>query len=1257
MAIFQPSNVIPSSFAGIGGQTVDANDNMSVSWQVNGNSPMTAFKLQIYNNKTNENVLDSTIITLDNPFYGVDNKGNPKQFMYSPANSKWSAWGVENGNEYKMVITQFWGANNANSVTQYSGSVFLARETPTVSITFNPALANGKGTVAKQSFGATVIPQGTTLNSVRWQFGSVDSDISDLTNPIDESLVTIIDDTGAINTAVLEYEYAGLFTGKNYAINCIIETQEGIEQSSGWQAFTVSYEEAEISESNIISTECLADDSVLLSWAEAINIKGTMSPTGATPTVENGLLELGSSQSVTWNKVNNNAMNFPSPWTMGWKAKLASVLNSSYTVVATASTTNTTKQISQTLSSRSLDNVGDTLFTASVSGDIRETKMAYGLSEYWAITKEKAPYIYRGEKDNLQKFKIPITPNGSETWQDIYATSSFIVFATNARIYWYQIPEREWKYVDLGVLLGTRNYDYVVRLCSDGSKLMAYCNNNSEYIAYLLDPFGGITADKWQYAKIQTLTSSYGVGDFIEIDGIFALVSGSKLVVFSFDLSNALVQRDIIKFANDGVSYSQSVYAGRDNNARKIAILYQQNDYATQLFVYELSYDSSTNTITNSIGYYLETDSGKGGNIATHSCSIAYGNNILVVVAGGDCSYVNYKVDGSLWEKAFITKHSYDTNVGELNFLQGSFLCPLSNNILQELLPTYIYQVSYSLVGYYLSYSINPSADTFIFDMNISVEASLNPTAVVNIKTKTSKLNASIVFSMLSEYSSGQKTFSFSWGTLVAVKEVQHSPSNTSTTVKRSGNSITISVSLPTANKYAQTTNVTVELCQLYNVLLVSGTIIETDGYKVNAVINSASDGLYNYAIKVIDKDTSAVIASTTAINLPSYNVSYDLYGVFALKNNSANFYLVDESGRIYSESYSTVGEVLNAISSVKLMGKQSCDWLYIGSGDIDINKSFTPKWEDSTLFLADFLTQQDALQAGTSSEGGSLLNAMYRQAEGKSTLDTVLEIPTKYNKIRDYGIRSGQEYSWEMFYLDGNSTYSKPIKSGTVCRQFRQYTLLEAWQDDDNANVYHVIKVWRFGNNLSVGGISNNNTPNWLTNFTPYRLRQPTARLGQSGTLQALLSNFNQSENFYNDTIKMADDLKNASASVNTFFLKDMKGNLYMVGISAPITQTMNIKSKVQEITISVAWEEVGDANNVSLIQLPDDEGWGKDGVMDVSFIANSSNGVLSVKYPQDYYGTTFEMNNNYLKAVTPKQLEGQVDLSIEDGAVKAKR
>ena len=49
MAIYQPSNVIPSSFAGINEQTVDANKEIRISWQVNGNSPMTGFRIKIYN--------------------------------------------------------------------------------------------------------------------------------------------------------------------------------------------------------------------------------------------------------------------------------------------------------------------------------------------------------------------------------------------------------------------------------------------------------------------------------------------------------------------------------------------------------------------------------------------------------------------------------------------------------------------------------------------------------------------------------------------------------------------------------------------------------------------------------------------------------------------------------------------------------------------------------------------------------------------------------------------------------------------------------------------------------------------------------------------------------------------------------------------------------------------------------------------------------------------------------------------------------
>ena len=70
-------------------------------------------------------------------------------------------------------------------------------------------------------------------------------------------------------------------------------------------------------------------------------------------------------------------------------------------------------------------------------------------------------------------------------------------------------------------------------------------------------------------------------------------------------------------------------------------------------------------------------------------------------------------------------------------------------------------------------------------------------------------------------------------------------------------------------------------------------------------------------------------------------------------------------------------------------------------------------------------------------------------------------------------------------------------------------------------------------------------------------------------------------------------DSLYAASLSSNTFFLKDMKGNIYMVAISAPITQTINTKSNIQEVTVSIPWEEIGSMKNIVLIQTPDDENW----------------------------------------------------------------
>lgn len=149
----------------------------------------------------------------------------------------------------------------------------------------------------------------------------------------------------------------------------------------------------------------------------------------------------------------------------------------------------------------------------------------------------------------------------------------------------------------------------------------------------------------------------------------------------------------------------------------------------------------------------------------------------------------------------------------------------------------------------------------------------------------------------------------------------------------------------------------------------------------------------------------------------------------------------------------------------------------------------------------------------------------------------------------------------------------------------------MEAEQDISNSNIYHVIKTWKFSNNIVSPTVSNNNNPNFLQNFTRHRLRQPSSLNSKSGVLQALLGNAENA--VYNDTAEMMNDLFDLSNSEKTLFLKDMKGNLYMVHTSNPITQTINTNSGKQEVTINLPWEEIGDTEGVALIQLPSDEGW----------------------------------------------------------------
>ena len=1151
MAIYQPSNVIPSSFAGINEQTVDASKEIRISWQVNGNSPMTGFRIKIYNNATTTTtpVKDTGILQPSNlPFYGVDNKGNPQQYIYEPKDTnnisvKWSAWGLSNNNEYKMEITQYWGTPTVNAgvvsypdsqtVTQWSGSVFLARETPTVSINFSPALnSSGVGGYAKQTFLGTITPSSTVINSVRWQLGQINNGEK-----------VILEDTGVINTGVIQYEYTGLKTGETYSINCIVVTQDNVEVSSGWQDFPVLYQGA--TNTGELTVKCLADDSNLLSWQKALDIPGTFSPSSATPSINDGILNLSAGQSVSWNKVDNEAMSFSSPWNAVVKGKpttyytIDDIETTNYATYRTIISPN--KKILVSLPYPITPNQGETwVLYENVSLPETEYLEGYFTSNnkiFIGITTDSSAgtITYNGNQDE----DTVTVYNSTNGWVDeIYRTLIFksTDLPTGDLLSWLQAN---------GTKQSTPSYTKKVQLYSISSNGTIVYQSNLNEMGYI----GAFSYDGKYFVLSNGVSGAYLYS--VSTTGIFSLIE--EITDYSY---------------GNYISFSPTANTFFFGNGQIFRII----DSHARLW------GKIGSNITNEDVAVFTND----GN------TLYYNSNIQDSI--GDYYLMKYNVDyntvPSQWESTGVYYPTGQTSqllcckIQDEDILFG-IIQPTSNNTSGNIL-------YYDYYGFHL-------VSTFILDSNLNSFSSISPDGETLICPFYNNDGLIGVYRIETQ-----------------LDELGHYAHN-----------IILQTKIENAKTYS---------CVFYdnNNVIFGGYSDTSSTFLQNGLVLVKGGNYLDFRIN----------GTKYLQNLPTW--AWLKLGVDDIQT-----VILTSDGKIIIDGAEISYTAPSTINSVAIYGEGTFDYIYITQDSITYTPNFTPVWDSKTLFFANFTTD---LQGGTLSVSGNINNVLYR-VDADGNLSFLVSVPTTITKIKDYGIRSANKYSYQLFYIDETSKYSTPISSGQTCRQFRAFSLIEASQNENNPNVYEVLKVWRFGNNLSTGSISNNNSPNWLTNFTPYRLRQPSARNGQSGTLQALLSNYNQSKNFYQDTVALMDELKQASLSTNTFFLKDMKGNLYMVGISGPITQTVNIKSKVQEVTISVPWEEVGDASNVSLIQyVTDDSKVKEDEVLSVVLSVNPATGMLSATYPQNYYGTEFS-----LYALTPVEVDGQILFKLENGSVTA--
>lgn len=279
MAIYQPTMISPDVRGFLGNGVIDANKTWTVSWRVNGASALVAFQVSVYENTEDSSFVYTTgRITDGCPFYGADQTGETQTFSYRmPAIGS-----LENGNAYKLIITQWW--SESDSITQNSASVFYCRTTP--SLVIAPIGADNVVDNKEYTFqGSYTQAEGDVLNWFRWRIAP-QNDVSKL----------LYDSGNVSGTMDIRMTYDGLFTGQSYAVRLEAQTQYGVTVDTGWTIFSVDY--GIPSESPDVTAECAPDtNAVLVSWTDMVDVTVTL----VTPNQTQPIVYTGSAQAPTWN--------------------------------------------------------------------------------------------------------------------------------------------------------------------------------------------------------------------------------------------------------------------------------------------------------------------------------------------------------------------------------------------------------------------------------------------------------------------------------------------------------------------------------------------------------------------------------------------------------------------------------------------------------------------------------------------------------------------------------------------------------------------------------------------------------------------------------------------------------------------------------------------------------------------------------------------------------------------------------------------
>ena len=252
MALYQPTNITPDLISGAenGVVIVNPGGNVEVSWSVNGNSPLLAYRIEFFRNDAASTPgADTGKITLNDPFYGKDANGNEQRFSVSLPFGYFTIASMSPNKHGKIRITQWWGSSDTQSVAQRSLSVF--RTSPNTTADVDDAVRQTDGSYlfsAAVNLPSYVVYGECSVLWTRWEIINIENGET-------------VEDTGVIwGASEYEYQTALLLPGQ-YVAAFSFETSFGQTVRAESSIITVDSEELE---SYGISAQCDSANSAVL---------------------------------------------------------------------------------------------------------------------------------------------------------------------------------------------------------------------------------------------------------------------------------------------------------------------------------------------------------------------------------------------------------------------------------------------------------------------------------------------------------------------------------------------------------------------------------------------------------------------------------------------------------------------------------------------------------------------------------------------------------------------------------------------------------------------------------------------------------------------------------------------------------------------------------------------------------------------------------------------------------------------------------